>query len=229
MAKTAVKRKPAIDPPPSGLVIHDVDQGSDEWFQARLGVVTASNFATVMADGKDGGPSLTRTKLLHKLAGEQMTGEPAEETFRSIAMDRGRSLEDEARTSYCKRKNVEPRRVGFGTNFNGLKFCGASPDSLLGFDGGLEIKTARADILIPMLKLPARMPPEHRCQVQGNMLVFERDWWDLTIYCHRSMPAMDVRIYRDDAFIKQLSEQIERFNWELNNLVASLKKMGAAG
>jgi hypothetical protein len=226
MAKVAVKTK---SPPQSLLVVHDVEQGSPEWLQARLGIVTASHFGTVMADGRDGGPSVTRTRLLYRLAFEQITGEPAEEGFRSAAMDRGRILEDEARLSYCRRKKVEARQVGFATNFSGLKFCGASPDSLIGFDGGLEIKTAKSEIIIPMLKLPAKMPPEHRCQVQGNMLVFERDWWDITVYCHRSMPAMDVRVYRDNVFIKELSNQIEQFNWELKNLVDSLKNMGAAG
>lgn len=228
MAKVAIARKPSV-PPASELIIHDVEQGSDAWLTVRLGIATASNFSTIMADGSDGGPSVTRTKLLYRLAFEQITGEPAEEGFRSAAMDRGRMLEDEARLSYCQRKKVEARRVGFATNFSGLKLCGASPDSLLGFDGGLEIKTAKSEIIIPMLKLPAKMPPEHRCQVQGNMLVFERDWWDITVYCHRSMPAMDVRVYRDDVFIKELSNQIERFNWELKTLVDSLRKMGPAG
>jgi hypothetical protein len=224
MAKAAVKKEPK-----SELVILDVVQGSDDWLRARIGIPTASNFSIIMASGKDGGPSITRTKLLHRMAGEILTQEPSPDEYRNAAMDRGNALEDEARQSYAKRKGAILQPVGFAKNFSGLRHCGASPDSLLGFDGGLEVKTAAAHVLIPMLKQPAKMPSEHRCQVQGNMWVCERNWWDVTIYCHRAMPAMDVRVYRDDAFIKELSNEVEKFNFELRRLVDSLKAMGAAG
>jgi len=227
--KPAAAAKKAPPAPKSELLIIDVEQGSPEWFEARLGIPTASVLATVMASGKDGGASITRTKLMHRLAAEIITGQPGEEGFRSIAMERGNALEDEARQSYCRRKGVEPRRVGFVRNFSGTKLCGASPDSLLGFDGGLEIKTAKAEVLIPMLQRPAPMPPEHRAQIQGSLWICERDWWDLTIYCHRSMPALDIRVYRDEVYIRELSNEVERFNHEKGKLVEQLKRMGVAG
>jgi hypothetical protein len=224
MAKAA--SKPA---PKSLLTIYDCEQGTDEWRLIRAGLPTASVFSTVMASGKDGGASITRTKLLHRLAGELITGEPAPEGYRNGAMDRGNALEAEARDSYARRKKVEVQRVGFVRNFDGLKACGASPDGLIGFDGGLEVKTAEAHVLIPMLERPASMPPEHRAQVQGSMWVCERDHWDVTVYCHREMPAMDIRVYRDEAFIRELSNAIEIFNHDLKKLVERLRNMGAAG
>lgn len=229
MTKKMTKAKATPEPVSELEIFYDIEQGSDEWFEVRKGIPTASNFATVMAEGRDGGPSLTRTKYLYRLAGEIITGLPAEDGYRSVAMDRGIAMEDEARQSYCRRKNVEPRRIGFGRNFSGLRRCGASPDSLIGFDGGLEIKTARPDILIPMLLQPARMPPEHRYQVHGSIYVFERDWWDVTVYADSKLAAMDVRVYRDDALCKELDEGIQRFNWDLQKLVERLRKMGAAG
>jgi hypothetical protein len=216
--------------PKSQLVIYDCQQGTDEWRMLRLGIPTASNFSTIMANGRDGGPSVTRTKLLHRLAAELITGEPGSEGFRNGAMDKGNALEAEARDSYARRKKALVRQVGFVKNFSGLKQCGASPDGLIGFDGGLEIKIAtEAHILIPMLQRPASMPAEHRCQIQGNIWVCDRSWWDLTIYHHHAMPAVDVRVYRDDAFIKNLSNEVERFNYELLRLTESIKKMGQAG
>lgn len=220
--------KAAIKEPKSLLQIVDVEQNSPEWFAARAGLPTASTFATVMANGKDGGPSVGRAKLLHKLAFEIISGEPSPEGFQSAAMMRGNALEAEARESYARRKNVEVRRVGFVKNFDGLKACGCSPDGLVGFDGGLEVKTADAHVLIPMLSRPT-LPPEHRAQVQGAMWICERQHWDLTVYCHRSMPAVDVRVYRDELYIKELSNQVERFNFELRRIVESLRKMGPAG
>jgi hypothetical protein len=211
------------------MAVFDVEQGSDEWFEARRGLPTASEFGTVMANGKDGGASVTRTKLLHRLAGEIVTGECAPAGYRNAAMEKGNAMEAEARESYARRRKQEVRRIGFVRNFDSLKLCGASPDGFVGFDGGLEVKIAtEAHVLIPMLGKPA-LPAEHRAQVQGNMWVCERDWWDVTIYHHRLMPAVDVRVHRDDAYIRELSDQVERFNYELNRLVESLKKMGAAG
>lgn len=226
MAKAAAK---APKPSKSLLTVFDVEQGSQEWWQIRAGIPTASNFATIMASGRDGGASITRTKLLHRLAGEVITGEPAPEGFKSAAMERGNTLEAEARDSFSRRKGVELQRVGFIRNFSGLKQCGCSPDSLIGFDGGLEVKTAQADVLIPMLQRPAAMPSEHRAQVHGSMWICERDFWDVTVFCHRSMPAMDVRVYRDEAFIQQISNEVERFNFDLARLVEQLKNMGEAG
>jgi hypothetical protein len=182
-----------------------------------------------MAEGKDGGESVGRNKLLARLAAEIMTEEASPEGFKSAAMEKGTALEAAARESYARRKGVEVQQVGFVRNFEGLKACGCSPDGLIGFDGGLEIKIAtEAHILIPMLKLP-KLPPEHRAQIQGNMWVCERDWWDLTIYHHRAMPAVDVRILRDESYIKRLSGEVEKFNWDLKKLVEQLRNMGTAG
>ena len=228
MAKKS-KAPPAPAPPSKLVIFDDFDQGSPEWFKVRLGIPTASVFSTVMASGKDGGDSIGREKLLRKLAGEILTGQPAEEEFRNVATERGRALEDEARQSYCRRKGVEIRRVAFGRNFEGLKLCGASPDSLVGFDGGLEVKTARADVIQEMLNNPASAARAHRAQVHGNMMVFERDWWDLTIYSHANLPAIDVRIYRDETYLRELVNQIEIFNFDLKKRVEQIRKMGAAG
>jgi YqaJ-like viral recombinase domain len=223
MAKAATIKKP----PKSLLVIHDVEQGTDAWFRVRMGIPTASNFATVMASGSNGDKSMTRTEYMYRLAGEIITERPAEETFKSRAMERGKEMEGEAIADYEKRKSAEVRRIGFATNFEGLRKCGASPDGLVGFDGGLETKTMRPDLMIPLLDRGARMPPEHRAQVQGNMHVLERDLWDFKIYYPR-MPDFTVRVFRDDLYIKELDNQIQIFNHETKRLVEKLRSMGAA-
>ena len=221
------KTKKAI--PKSLMKVFNVEQGTDAWFECRRGIPTASNFSTVLASGVDGGESVGRSKYMQRLAVEIITEELSPEGFKSAAMEKGNALEHEARSSYASRKNAEVQQVGFVRNFEGLKLCGASPDGLIGFDGGLEIKIAtEAHILIPMLKKPI-LPPAHRAQVQGNIFVCERDWWDLTIYMHRAMPAVDVRVYRDETYLKMLSGEIEKFNWELKKLVEQLRNMGAAG
>jgi hypothetical protein len=223
VARTAKKAPPA---PKSLLTVSDAPQGSDEWIKARLGIPTASMFAVVMADGRDGDASMTRQQYLYRLAGEQITGLPAEETFKSRAMERGKEMEADAVADYERRTGRAVTRVGFAINFDGLKRCGASADGLVGFDGGLETKTIRPDLMIPLLVRGARMPTEHRAQVHGNMLVWEREWWDFKIF-YRGMPDFTVRVERDETFCRELHEQIQRFNYDLKKLVEQLRNMGA--
>jgi hypothetical protein len=221
-------KRAAVAKPEPGLTIINVEQGSAEWFEARLGIPSASNFATIMAAGTDGGESITRAEYLRRLAGEIITGIPAEETFKSKAMERGKEMEPQAIADYEERMKCEVQRVGLGINFSGLKRCCASPDGLVGFDGGLETKTMRPDKMIPLLDRGASMLPAHRAQVMGNMLVFERDWWHFKIY-YPKMPDFTVKVWRDESYIRELHNQIEVFNHDLKQLVAKLRAMGATG
>jgi hypothetical protein len=198
------------------LQIIDCEQNTPEWFDARCGIVTASTFAKVLAQGKDGGASVGRRDLLLKLAGEILTGEPAPDGYRNADMDRGQEQEAEARALYALR--YEPTtRVGFIRN--GRK--GASPDSLVGSAGGLEIKCAIPSVQIDRL-LKWRVPPEHMAQVQGNIWVAEREWWDFMSYCP-GLPPMVVRAPRDEAYIAGLAKAVDAFNDELDAIVGSIR------
>ena len=212
---------------PEGPVYVDVEQGTAPWFEARLGIPTASCFSVVMAQGIDEEKSLTRSRYLYRLAGEIITGVPAE-TFESAAMRRGKEMEAAARDAYAKKTGRELKLVGFVKNFTGLRHCGASPDALIGFNGGLETKTMKPELLIPLLEKGARMLPQHIAQVQGNMWVTERDWWDLSVYFPR-MPPYIVRCERNETVIKQIDAEVQKFNYELRQLVERLRNMGAEG
>ena len=197
------------------IQVFNMDQGGDEWFQARLGIPTASKFATVMAKGE----GKTRSEYMCKLAGEIITGEVTE-SFSSIHTERGKEMEDEARQTYAFINSVEPQLVGFLRNGN----KGASPDSLIGENGGLEIKTALPHIQIDRLERD-RLPPEHKAQVQGNLWISEREWWDFVSYWPR-LPMLCVRVYRDEEYIKTMSDEIDRFNDELAALVERIRAYG---
>lgn len=202
------------------IQVLDVEQGSPEWFAARAGIPTASEFSTVMAKGKDGGASVTRAKYLRQLAGEILTGEPAPEGYSNAFMERGKVLEDEARSLYAFMRDAEPQRVGFIRN--GQK--GASPDSLLGDMAGLEIKVAIPAVQIERLQR-GTLPAEHVAQVQGSMLVTERDSWDFVSYCPK-LPPLILTIGRDEAYIANLAKCIDAFNEELDALVNSIRTYG---
>jgi len=193
------------------------EQGSAEWFAARMGIPTASEFATVMAKGKDGGRSVTRDKYMRQLAGEVLTEEPAPEGYSNGFMERGKLLEEDARSLFAFMHDVEPELIGFIRN--GRK--GASPDSLIGSDAGLEIKTAIPAVQIERLQ-QNRIPPEYVAQVQGSLWVSERDHWHFMSYCPK-LPPLIVRVGRDETYIKRLSDAVDAFNEELDNLVNSIR------
>jgi YqaJ-like viral recombinase domain len=203
------------------MQIVQCDQGTPEWLKIRSGMPTASEFATVMAKGKDGGESKTRKTYMLKLAGEILTGEPME-SYTNVHMERGKVMEDEARDLYSFTYDVEPQRVGFIVN--GPKGC--SPDSLIGPNGMVEIKTQLPHLLIETL-LKDDFPPEHKAQCQGGLWVAEREWIDIAIYWPK-LPLFVKRAYRDNTYIAQMSSAVDKFNAELAEVVARIRAYGHA-
>ena len=198
----------------------DCEQGSPEWYIARLGLPTASRFADVLSKGKGSAESLTRARYLRTLAAEIISGEPGE-SFETDAMRRGKAMEAEARRFYAFMHDAEPELVGFIRN--GDKGC--SPDALLDSEGLLEIKTKRGDILIDVL-LRDELPPEHKAQVQGSLWVAERGWLDFVAYWP-GLPLFVKRCYRDQAYIDVLADEVARFNDELAEIVERVRLYGA--
>jgi hypothetical protein len=198
-------------------VFDNLEQNSPEWIKVRLGLATASMFSAILAKGE----GKTRATYMRKLAGERITGEPAE-NFTNPAMDRGHLLEDDARKLYSFYADIEPTQVGFVKNGK----IGASPDSLLNDDGALEIKTKKPELLIETI-LRDDFPPEHKAQCQGVLLVTERAWIDIAVY-YPGMPFFTKRAKRDEAYLKTLHGEIDRFNDELEALVEKIRSYGAA-
>jgi len=239
VAKQALKRPtPRKEPPPvqppkkvdtTPEFFFDVEQGSEEWFTLRLGIPTASVFGIIMADGRDGEPSKTRTQLMRVLAGEQLTGMPGEGKIVTAAMERGKEMEPEAVEQYVNRHfDVEAREVGFvRRRLPSGNFVGCSPDRLIGDRKALEVKTMRPDLLIERLEKGAGMPSEHKAQVQGTMWVADLAEVDLVLF-YRGFPVSPkFTCVRDDHYIAALARAVEIFEFETRQLVAKIRSMGS--
>jgi len=199
----------------TGPVIHDCAQGSPEWFAARIGLPTTSAFKDILAKGQ----GKTRRTYMLKLAGEIVTGQPAE-SYSNAAMDRGHVMEPEARSYYEFLTDAEVRQVGFVTN--GPKGC--SPDGLIGESGMYEAKSKAPHILIEAL-LKDEFLPEHKAQCQGALWVCEREWIDL--HCHwPGVPPFIKRTGRDEKYIAGLAAAVSAFNDELAETVAKVRALG---
>lgn len=205
------------------MEVFSCEQNSPEWYAARLGIPTASEFAVVLREkGRgDNGESKTRTKYLYRLAAEIVTGE-AHEGYGNSHMERGKLLEPEARSLYAFLQDEPLQPVGFIRNGN----KGASPDSLVGESGGLEVKTKQPGLMVETL-LKDEFPSEFMAQCQGNIWVSEREWWDLAVYWPK-LPLFAKRVYRDEAYIKKLSAAVDKFNDELAEVVERVKRYGVA-
>lgn len=197
--------------------VFDIEQGTADWFTVRAGIPTASEFQTLLREGKGGGRSVTRDNYMRKLAGEILTGDPAPEGYSNAFMERGKELEDEAREWFAFTQDIEPQRVGFIKNGR----AGCSPDSLIGDDSGLEIKVAIPSVQIERIQ-KGRLPPEHIAQVQGSMWVTERQSWRFISYCPK-LPPLLLTVERDDDKIAEIAKAVAAFNEELDALVQSIR------
>ena len=204
-------------PETAPLEIIDCEQNSPEWHQARMGIPTASSFDAIMTPGKTKTEQKTRRTYMLKLAGEILTGEPVEMVM-TRAMERGHAMEPEARDLYQLQTSTRVDRVGFLRRGR----VGCSPDALIGNEGGLEIKTKEPHLLLDILDRN-EFPEEHKAQVQGAMWLTGRDWWDIAIYWPR-LPLFVKRAYRDEAYIKTLATEVERFTSDLDTIVAQMKR-----
>jgi len=200
------------------IQIIECDQNSEEWIRARMGIPTASKFATVMAKGQ----GKTRNEYMRKLAGEVLTGEPMDH-YSNQHTERGHEMEPEARDLYAFMHDCEPQLIGFIRN--GPKGC--SPDSLVNGSGMVEIKTKLPHIQIECL-LANKLPSEHKAQCQGALWVAEREWIDFVSYWPR-LPLFVVREYRDEEYIANLASEVDRFNEELAEMVERVRQLAGAG
>ncbi|TMU14894.1 exonuclease [Halomonas sp. ATBC28] len=200
------------------MQVLSMEQGTPEWLAARLGRVTMSELKVLLVKGK--GPGLLGTgaiTYMHQLIGERITGELAEPFQGNAHTRRGHELEGVARALYCDATGEpEPHEVGLILNHG----VGYSPDSLVGANGLLEIKTKLPKFQIEVL-LSGEIPDEHVPQCQGGLWVSEREWIDFVSYWP-GMPLFIKRAYRDDIMISTIAERVEAFHEEMERRMSQV-------
>jgi len=204
------------------MKIIDCDQRSDAWFKARLGKVTASRVADVVAKTKTGWGA-SRANYMAELIAERLTGEPAEK-FSNAAMQWGTDREPEARAAYEFRGDFDVAEVGF-VDHPFIEMTGASPDGLVGDIGMVEIKAPNTATHIDTL-LSQSVPGKYVTQMMWQMGCCEREWVDYVSYDPRLPDEMRLfvkRIERDDAEIARLEGLVTEFLFELDTKLSALK------
>ncbi|MBU0959482.1 MAG: YqaJ viral recombinase family protein [Nanoarchaeota archaeon] len=199
------------------MIILNVDQQSSEWFSAKAGLPSASNFKKIIQI--NGTPSKTRDIYMQQLAGEKITG-LHEETYQNIAMLKGCTKEIEGRQLYGILHDIEVQQVGLCYP-DEKKLYGCSPDGLIGEEGMLEIKCPLISTHVGYL-LNNVLPSTYFQQVQGQLFVTGRKWVDFFSYYPGLKPFI-IREKRNKKFIDSLKIELNLFCEELAEMV---KKIG---
>ena len=204
--------------------LHEVVQGSDQWFAIRIGKVTASRVADILAKTKSG-YSTSRDNYMAQLVCERLTGQKAD-GFTNAAMQWGTETEPLARAAYEALKDVLVDEVGFVPHPT-IKMAGASPDGFVGQDGLIEIKCPNTATHIDTL-LSESVPTKYFTQMQFQLACTGREWCDFVSFDNRLPEELQLfvkRVPRDDTYIKLMESEIVQFIAELDDKINKLMKV----
>lgn len=200
-----------------------MEQQTNEWFAARLGKVTASRVADIIAKTKSG-YSTSRANYMAELICERLTGSRGD-FYKNAAMEWGTATEPQARAAYEAVAGVLVEEVGFVPHST-ITMAGASPDGLVGADGLVEIKCPITATHIDTL-LGCTVPSKYNTQMQWQMACTGRQWCDFVSYDPRLPEHMQLfihRVPRDENFIQELIKEINTFLDELDGKIDELNK-----
>ena len=196
------------------MIILDVEQGSDEWFKARVGVPSASIFDKIVTS--KGALSTSKQKLIYKLAGERVIG-AKEEGHTNGAMQRGIELEPEARALFELITGLEVEEVGL-CYYDERKDRSCSPDGIIPISHengqGLEIKCPELQTHVEYL-IGNKLPTKYIQQVQGSLYVTGLERWHFFSY-YPGMKPLHIVVERDEIFIAKLSKALDDLVVELD-------------
>jgi putative phage-type endonuclease len=198
-----------------------MEQGTAEWHQIRLGKVTASRVADVMAKTKTG-PSASRMNYMAQLLCERLTGTPAD-FFMNDAMRWGTEKEPEARLAYSFHHDADVTEIAF-VDHPTILMSGASPDGLIGLDGLLEIKCPNTSTHLDTLA-SGKPAGKYVTQMQWQMACTGRQWCDFASYDPRlpeHLRLFVTRVPRDGELIAAMEAEVTAFLAELDARIEDL-------
>lgn len=205
------------------MIVHDVSQGSPEWFSLRCGIPTASEFGRIITP-KKWQPASGSDGYINELIAEWLNAGPIE-SYQSAYMDRGVELQREAADWYAMEFDATLAAVGFVGNDEGT--IGCSPDQLVGDDGGLEIKVPALKTHVGYMRDPESLVAAYRPQVVGCLWLCEREWWDIISYSPLTAQVR-CRVYRD-AMLDQLRVMVTEFSSRLRLVQKEIIDMKSVG
>ena len=205
------------------IYIHDIEQGSAEWHACRMGIPTASEFSKIITP--TGRASTQAEKYQAKLLAEWALGWREDDGLDdNYWIERGKALEPDARKYYAFFTDCEPQKVAFVYR-DDSRMIGASPDSLVGEHGLLEIKCPAPHTHIGYLA-KGILPSVYRMQIQGQMWITGRKWADFLSY-YPDLPPFLYRVEPDAKIFAAFESFIA--NKFIDDLLAGRKRLEELG
>jgi len=201
-----------------------IEQGTEEWFKARCGKVTASRVSDVVAKTRNGWGA-SRANYAAQLIAERLTGKVAD-SFSSAAMQWGTDTEPEARDAYEFYTGLDVVQIGF-VDHPKIQATGASPDGMVGETGLIEIKCPNTATHINTL-ISQSIPKKYITQMHWQMACTGRDWCDFVSYDPRMPEELRMfmkRVDKDAELTAQLEGDVCSFLTELEETIAKLQKL----
>jgi len=202
-----------------------IEQGTEAWHQLRLGKVTASRVADIMAKTKTG-VSASRGNYLIELALQRVTG-TIEQSYTNDAMQWGTATEPQARVAYEVKTGNFVDQIAF-VEHDIIEWFGCSPDGLVGKDGLIEIKCPNSATHWATIK-DGKPPNKYVIQMQTQMACTGRKWCDFVSFDPR-MPERSqlfiCRVERDQKMIDEIETEVMKFLVEVFDEVERMKNYG---
>lgn len=202
-------------------IIYDIEQGSPEWIDLRLGLITCSEMSSIRSDGAGA------YSYVNALAFERLTGASSSVFDGNEWTKRGQELEPIAREMYEKKTGLKVSMVSFVKN----KGFGYSPDGLI-YDsqpmwpeGAIEIKVKQPSEQIHILR-SGEIPKKHFDQLHGGLSCAELKWIDFVSYCP-SLPLFIKRVYASDCQdkIENIESLVLKYNQSIDEVVNQIAEM----
>ena len=202
-------------------ITQDIEQGSTEWLDMRLGLITCSEISSIRADGAGA------QSYINALAYERITGESSSVFEGNDWTKRGQELEPVARQMYEQKTNTTVTMVSFVEN----KGFGYSPDGLIYGsqpmwpEGGIEIKVKQPAEQIHILRT-GEIPKKHMDQLIGGLTCAELDWIDFVSYCP-NLPLFICRVcaieHKDQ--MEKIEKLVGKYNQQIEEIVNQISEM----
>ena len=199
------------------LTIHEtLEQGSDQWFEARRGLMSASELNLILTPTlKLANNDKTRTHAF-ELAAQRLSGY-TEPSYVGDNMLRGWADEIKARDRYSEEIKPVTEVGGMCRYFGSFKLW-ASPDGLIGDDEGLEVKSRIQKHHLATIA-SNEVPQEHMLQVQANLLVSGRAVWNYVSYCG-GWPMWIIRVEPDHVAQQAIIDACEAFEGKVQEVMS---------
>ncbi len=207
------------------FTVIEAEQRSEDWFLARLGRLTGSRAADMLATIKTG-EAAARRDLRTQLVVERLTQTLQEDVFINAAMQRGIDCEPAAFAAYEALTGLVAQRTGFLAH--DTIAIGCSLDGHVGdFEGITEFKCPKSATHLKYLR-DGKVPSDYLPQITHNLWVSGAQWCDFLSFDDRFPPKLQtflVRVERDEAAILSYRDKALAFLQEVDREVAAVRTL----